>query len=565
MFAHIRRHQKWLWIFISAAVIISFVWLFSPTQQMQGGAATDLRAEIGSIYGDPITVRQYHDAVREAELDYLFRYGNWAENDEFARQMRVIERETRSRLFLTRKLKDYDIQVDDRAAAEWISTFFADRETKRFNKEMLDRILQTIRQRGLRDADFERYVRHQVGIQHLAAIAGAPGKLLTPQEAERAYRREHEKIDTKVVVFPLSNFLARVQITPESIANYYTNAMARYRLPERMQLSYVAFPASNYFTQAEQTMAAQTNLNQQIDMAYMQRGQNFYTGPDGQPLTADAAKQKIREEMRNELALNEARKAAYAFAGDLENVQRPPNPNNPAESLEELATSKGLSPQVTRPFSQFEGPTEMPGLPDQFARAVFQLTPEEPIVPEPVSGENAMYILAYKRKLESELQPLDAIREQVTEDFRRQEGMKLAREGATAFIAAATNAPGGANFDAAAQQQGLSVVDLPPIAKDSREPVQNLPPLIDAGALRSAASELSAGEVSSYMPSQGGGFVLMVEKVIPPGDEEVQRELPKFVDDYRRRMAGEAFNDWFQHEMQLAQMNLQVGGDDSVE
>src|SRR5688572_12927610 len=119
MFTHIRRHQKWLWILISAAVIISFVWLFSPTQQMQGGPTTDLRAEIGSIYGDPITVRDYYDAVREAELDYLFRYGNWAKNDEYARQLRVIENETQRRLFLTRKLKDYNIQVDDKAAAEF--------------------------------------------------------------------------------------------------------------------------------------------------------------------------------------------------------------------------------------------------------------------------------------------------------------------------------------------------------------------------------------------------------------------------------------------------------------
>jgi hypothetical protein len=396
-------------------------------------------------------------------------------------------------------------------------------------------------------------------------VVGAPGKLVTPQEAEEAYRTEHEKLDTKVVVFPLSNYIARVEVTPESIGNYYTNAMARYRLPERMQLSYVAFPASNYYAQAEQQMSAQTNLNQQIDMAYMQRGQNFYTGPDGQPLTADAAKQKIREEMREELALTEARKAAYAFAGDLEKVERPANPNNPAESLEELATSKGLTPQVTMPFSQFEGPRELSGLPDQFARAVFSLTPEEPIIPEPISGEDAIYLLAFKRKLESELQPLDAIREQVTEDFRRQEGMKLARESATAFITAATNAPAGTGFDAAAQQHGLTVVDLPPIAKDAQSTVENLPPMVDAGALRSAVSDLGEGEVSSYMPSQGGGFVAILEKVIPPSDEEVQRELQNFAQEYRRRMAGEAFNDWFQTEMQVAQMNLRVGNEDEEE
>lgn len=184
---------------------------------------------------------------------------------------------------------------------------------------------------------------------------------------------------------------------------------------------------------------------------------------------------------------------------------------------------------------------------------------------EPITGEDGYYLIAFKRKLESELQSLDTIREQVTEDFRRQESLKLARETATAFITSATNAPGGANFEAAAQQHGLIVVDLPPISKDARAPIENLPAGIDAGSLRSAASELGAGEVGSYTPTRDGGFVVLMQNVIPPTNEDLQRDLPKFAEDYRRRMAGEAFNDWFQNEMQLAQMNLRVAGEEPEE
>jgi hypothetical protein len=41
--------------------------------------------------------------------------------------------------------------------------------------------------------------------------------------------------------------------------------------------------------------------------------------------------------------------------------------------------------------------------------------------------------------------------------------------------------------------------------------------------------------------------------------------LQNFAQEYRRRMAGEAFNDWFQTEMQVAQMNLRVGNEDGEE
>jgi peptidyl-prolyl cis-trans isomerase D len=562
MFTHIRRHQKWLWILISAAVIISFVAFFSPTQQMQGGAdGGDLRATIGTMYGDPITARDYYDAVREVQLDYLFRQGNWPENDQFAQQMGIVERETRGRLLLTRKLKDHNIQVDDKAAAEWIRTFFADRETKQYNPETLNRVMELILKRpGMKEADFERYVRHQAGIEHLAAVAGTAGRLVTPQEVERALRQDREKIDTKVVTFALSNYMAKVQTTPEAIATYYTNAVARYRLPERVQLSYVAFPASNYLAVADQKMAADTNLNQEIDMAYLQRGPQFFTGPDGQPLTAEAAKQQLRDQLRKQTALTEAKREAFAFATDLEKTPIQPNPANPAEPLEKLAASKGLTPRVTQPFSQFEGPAELPGLPEQFTRMAFMLSAEEPIVPEPIEGEEAIYLFGFKNKLQSEIQPLDAIREQVTEDYRRGEALKMARESASAFVAAMTNAaPGTANFDAAAQQYGLAAVDLPPASRQASEPIENLPPLIDAGALRSAASDLKPGEVSPYVPTREGGFVVMLEKVIPPSDEEVQRELPRFAQEYRRRQAAEAFNDWFMKQQQDAQIALNIG------
>src|SRR5688500_14682070 len=113
MFTHIRRHQKWLWILISAAVIISFVAFFSPTQQMQGGGGGgDPRAIVGTMYGDPITLREYAEALREVQLDYLFRQGTWPENDQYAQQMgMMIEREARGRLLLVRKLKDHNIKV----------------------------------------------------------------------------------------------------------------------------------------------------------------------------------------------------------------------------------------------------------------------------------------------------------------------------------------------------------------------------------------------------------------------------------------------------------------------
>ena len=557
MFVHIRRHQKWLWIVISAAVIISFVWYFNPNQQMQGGGGGRTDSVVGTIYGDPITANEYYDAQREALLQYLFTYQGWPEDNEMTRQFRPIERETRTRLFMTRKLKDFDIKVDRKAVADTVRNNFT-------NAAALDQFFKFIGTRKLKEQDYERYVRNQIGIQHLAAIVGAPGKLVTPQEAEHSLREEREKIDTKVVVFPLSNYLAKVNVTPEAITNHYTTASARYSLPKRVQLSYVSFPSSNYVAQADQCMAAETNLNQQIDALYLQRGAQFYADLNGQPLTPEAAKLRIREEVRKEAALREARKAAYDFARGLEDVKINPANPNPAEPLENLAGAKGVNVQVTEPFAEFGGPKEL-NVPAQFTRMAFLLTPEDPIVPEPITGEDGAYVIAFKRSLPSDIQPLDAVRDRVTTDYTKNEASRMMRDAGREFATAATNAlAGGTPLETIAQQSGFSVVDLAPTLKESRESITNLPPIVDAGALRSAALPLKAGELSSFVPTSEGGFVLLLEKVIPPTDEEVKSELPKFLQEYRRRQAVEAFNDWFSKEMQLARLTIAGEKDDDA-
>jgi len=565
MFVHIRRHQKWLWIVISALVIISFVWYFNPNQQMGGQGGGNANAAVGSIYGEPITSGQYNDAHREAILQYLFTYNQWPENDEMTRQLRPIERETKNRLLLVRKLDEYNIEVTKDAVTDWVRNTFTDPTTKAFSYEYVERFLQQIRQRGLKDDDFERYVRHQVGIQHLAAIIGAPGKLVTPQQAEHTLREEREKIDTKVVLFPISNYTAKVSVTPEAIGTYYTNSSARYRLPRRVQLSYVAFPASNYLAQADERIAAQTNLNQAIDSLYNQRGPQFYTDAVGQPLTPEAAKQKIRDEVRTEGALMEARKAAYDFARGLEDVKINPANPNPAEPLENLAGTKGLNVQLTEPFSEFTGPKDL-NVPDQFSRMAFMLTPEEPLVQEPIAGDNAVYVFAFKRSIPSELEPLEAVRERVTADYTRNEAFRLMREAATQFLTTATNAVAtGGQLEPLAQQSGLSVIDLPPILRESsRETVTNLPPAVDAGALRSATSDLKPGALSNFVPTGEGGFVAMLEKTVPPDDAEIKEELPKFLQDYRRRTSVQAFNNWFTKEMQNSRLAIAGEKDDDV-
>src|SRR5205823_8863610 len=157
----------------------------------------------------------------------------------------------------------------------------------------------------------------------------------TPREAEAAYRQENEQLSAEVVLFSATNYLAGVEASAEALAQFYTNNMALYRIPDRAQVSYVKFAATNYLAEADQQLAQVTNLTQQLDSIYQQRGADFYKDAEGKTLPHDAAIEKIKEEQRQRLGLSVARKKAGELLEQLDDLyhKQPKQPDN----LEKLA------------------------------------------------------------------------------------------------------------------------------------------------------------------------------------------------------------------------------------
>ena len=168
------------------------------------------------------------------------------------------------------------------------------------------------------------------------------GRLVTPEEARETYAREYEELSTQMVVLSATDYLPAISVSAESVAQFYTNQMPRYRLPERVQVSVVAFPASNHLAAAEAELSA-TNLNEIVEANLQRLGTNYVRIAP----TLDAAKTKIREQIIHRDALNKARRAAYDFATvlfDQEPLQ--------AGNLRALAQARELPVQALAPFDR---------------------------------------------------------------------------------------------------------------------------------------------------------------------------------------------------------------------
>lgn len=547
MFATIRKHQTWLWGFIIAAVIVSFVIYFTPTAgQGRGGGG---RSQFGTLNGRPISRQQYLEAYNDVRLSYFLRFGSWPD-DADARQMGFnVGRETQNRLVLIDQLDALNIQVGEAAVAQWILDNFGG-EQPATAKAKYDNFVAELRQRyGIAEDTLQGFIRRDIGVNHLGKLAGLPGKLVTPRSAAELYRQDNEKIQAEAVVFPASNYLASVQLDPAAIGQFYSNRQSLYRTPEQVQVHYLRFELTNYLAQAEAALTRRTNLAAEIDRVYLSSNPNAFMDTNGQVMPAEAAKARIRQQLQHNQALAEAHKEAARFATSFEGMT-----NLSADALVSLAAQRGMTGAVTEPFPEMQPPRALK-VRDNFAAMAFKLTPEEPVALSPIRGEDAVYLIAMKERFPSAVPPLETIRARVEREFTQDQAARLAREAGTNFVQTLTKAMAeGKTWEAILAEAKLTPITLPPFGVSSG-PVPDWDRRVDLNLARQAVRTLEVGKTTDVVSTRDGAMLLHLKGRTPVADTELKEELPKFMANLRQSQEYEAFSDWFRKQIERSRID----------
>ena len=450
------------------------------------------------------------------------------------------------------KVRELRVEVSEEAAADWIAATFRDRESGKFSPAVYRRFVQTELPRArLSEGDFLRFARHEAGIQHLLSLAGLSGALITPREAEALCRHENEQVNTEVVLFSASNHLASVTVTPDPLMAFYTNYASRYRVPERVQVSYVKFDRTNFLAEAGQLLAQITNLNQQLEQAYRELGPDSFRDPDGKLMTMEAALAKLKSQERERRATILAQRKANEFAGQLNELYEK-NPGQ-LDTLERLAASNGLPAAVTEPFTRSAGPAGLKVL-ETFAEAAFTLSTNQPMFLEPVIGEDAVYILGLKQRFASENPPFESVRDRVTTDYRQVEATRLALEAGRKFHATLTNGLAQKKtFEAVCADEKVTPIKLSPFSLNTRS-VPELGGRVDLSLVRDHALTLSPGQVSDFVPTREGGLVVRLVSRRPMDEARLKTELPAFLARARENHQRQALVEWSRKETEQTRL-----------
>jgi hypothetical protein len=532
MIGTIRKHSTWMWWIVAGLTIISFVWWGASPGTRNGNGRSE---GYGTLYGQTITTEEFDAARKEFFVSYFLQNQEFPDRNPSFKPT-DIERETYVRLLLIAKAKQLGIHVTpEQQAAEANGVL---RSLGRGQNVPLSALVERVLEpEHLDAADFQRCMAGNLAINQLMETLGMAGALVTPQQAAHLFDREHQEVAAQAVFFAATNFLPQVAVTPAGVQQFYTNAMALYRVPDRVRINYLEYDLTNFLAAAEQK-EGKTNIAARAETYYAQKGMEAV--PEAK--TPEEAKAKLREmvlrQYAGEMAVNKGREFLTALF-KLEPVA--------PENFVLLAKTNGLTVHTTEPFAEAEGPAEFPA-PADLIKLSFLLNPESPFSIKPIPGAEAVYVVGLNQRLPSEIPPLSQIYERVAQDCKNYEAATKARAAGTNFYYSATvQMAAGKTFAQLAQASGQTPFALKPFSMSSTY-VPEAEGHAEVDQVKRAAFSTQPGHLSAFEPTEEGGFVLYVQSLLPVDEAAKTTQLPAFTTQLRRQRVQNSFNVWLQSE-----------------
>lgn len=545
MFSTLRRNKTWLWGIIIIVVIISFVIFFSPDvdlRRSEGGTAT-----VGSIDGQPIKMDEFQKAANEASVFYFLNRGQWPQEGRGWDN----ETQAKQRLFLKRKAKEEGIEVTPAAATVWLQglPIFQNKEGK-YSPALYERYMTNVfNPAGINQYMLEELAKSEMAIKQLVASHGLPGVMVSPRYVTTTLKKDKEILVTEVASFPLSNYVSQVQVVETNLLKFYTNRMSTYRVPEKVQVHYVEFAATNYFDKGMELFAQKekAGLAEFVDKAYKANDPELYTDEDGKALSEEAAKAKMTEEIQKSYSLRAARSAAAEFVNTYFAQEK-----FTEKDFLDAAKAKGLTTQLSEPFSLTGGKPEAMDVPMSFVQAAWKLDATNAVIP-PVMGQTNVYAICFAKRIESTNPAYAEIADKVLEDYKKSEAVKQCNTEARNFANSVTNTlASGKSFQEACDQAKALYTVLPEFTADTEELESELP--ASWWQIKNAVSFKEGGTVctpiipASTVMTNSAACVVYLKERKAADQATVDAAVKDFTQQLLAGNAENVFGEWFATE-----------------
>jgi peptidyl-prolyl cis-trans isomerase D len=246
MFESVRRHQKILLIILIVLIVPSFVVVGAWDLISPGGGANTV-AKVGK---QTVPFAQWERAHQQAVRQVQEQFGGAIDPsliDTNASRLSTLE-ELVTQQVLVASARAFRIQATDVQVQRTIASIPAVQREGKFSMEAYQ---QALRAQGLTPEGFEAQVRAELAMEAmpawLAASAIAPRSV-----ARRLAQISQESRTVKIKRFPVGDFLAAANVSEQDAEAFYQANLARFQLPEEVDIQIVAFAKPGTADQVEQ-------------------------------------------------------------------------------------------------------------------------------------------------------------------------------------------------------------------------------------------------------------------------------------------------------------------------
>lgn len=431
------RQRTWLLFGIVIILVLPFA-LFGVGRFAGGGG----EQYVAKVNDSEISERTYRQEFQQYKQRLRQQFGEALSDEYFERasfKRQFLEQLIDERL-LRQVAADTGFAVPDSRVASEISKVQAFRSNGTFDRQ---RYRQLLSRQGLTPESFEQRLRQDLTVQEVRSSVRSSAAVTAAEVREFIRLRDQQRRFDAVLV-RAEEFEDQVSVSDEEVEQHYNDHSDRYMRPERVRIRYVELSADMLADEVE--------------------------------VTEETLRSRY-EENKSRYTLEEERQASHILIEVPEDAaeERVSQARQRAAELAERARSgEAEFTQLAQEHSQDTGTAADGGdlgwisrdvMGEAFEKALFDLEPGQ--VSDPVRTDFGFHVIKLRDVRPGEVEPFEAVREEIAEGYRQSEAERLYLEQADRLVNLSYENP--MTLEPAAAQLGLEIQEAGPFSREGGE------------------------------------------------------------------------------------------------
>jgi hypothetical protein len=541
---HRMIQSRLVWAVLLVLIIVAFVYWGSQTGK--SGSQDEQDRFAGMLNGQPVAPEEFQHSYINSRLAIGLMVGRMPPpSAEFEKEIR---KTTWQRIAAEHQARDLGLPPttdnEIRAAIEGQPAF---QHEGRFNEQRFAMFVRsTLGELGFNLLQFEDYLRQEILLEKLR-VAVSSTLQVAPTEVQQTVASLSDFFRLDYAVIPADTNAARSVTVKEAQALFDRDPKA-FTVPEKVQVSYVVFPYTNYVagaTSSVEEAVAYYNEN-------MERFSRLVSVTNPPPLGVTNAAPSISKQqeripfdevktnvfaiLKQEAARNRAADLASEFANQLA-----PDRKGKCLTLAEAAAKARLAIRTAGPFAAGEPVPAVENVP-AFSRTAFALgTNADERFSDGIRGDDGMYVLYLDQRLPARVPAFVEVAQEALAAARSEANSKAQETKANQVREALAKAPPAQPVAAIVQPFGVSVLTLTGTVMTARANTNE-----NAEVLLRAAMLHNAGEVCDVQRGNDGSLLVARVTERKGADEatikNLQPQVQASVQRQKLRALDEAFS-----------------------